>query len=209
MGRIRQFSVMRRLAAAGPATAVQPRRWRRLSVCIASAVLCGAVVAADRIIVAGVELSERMRLGSYELVLASCGVRDTLWIDHYVAALYLPPGLSMVAAMQDPTLPKVILLHIVGTALLPDRIPEPWRETLRDELRREPMARVRNVYRNLAAGDRVRVAYVPNDGVTMAVNERVVARMPDHALFDSMLRAWAENDPISGKLERLLLQHPC
>ena len=36
--------------------------------------------------VAGVHLPEQMRLDGDTLALASCGVRDTLWIAHSVAA---------------------------------------------------------------------------------------------------------------------------
>jgi len=186
-------------------------RWRRLLTvgCVSAVVMCTSAVAAGQTVVAGVALPERTQLGDSVLALSSCGVRDTLWIDHYVAALYLPVGLPPVKAMQDPKKPKVIVLHIVGTALLPEQIPEPWRKTLGEELRRDPLARVRDAYHTLAAGDRVRVSYTPDDGLTMAVNDRVVARASDHALIDSMLRAWADKDPISGKLNRLLLKHPC
>ncbi len=43
----------------------------------------------------------------------------------------------------------------------------------------------------------------------MAVNGHVVAEVPGHGLISAMLQAWADEDPISGKLHRLLLQHPC
>ncbi len=180
------------------------RRWRRLLTvgCVSAVVLCTAGIAASQTVVAGVALPERTRLGGSVLALVSCGVRDTLWIDHYVAALYLPIGLPSIEAMHNPKKPKVIVLQIVGTALLPEQIPEPWRKTLSEELRRDPLARVRDAYHNLAVGDRVRVTYTPDVGLTMAVNDRVVARTSDHALIDSMLRAWAEKDPISGKLNR-------
>lgn len=53
------------------------------------------------------------------------------------------------------------------------------------------------------------VGYVPNEGVTMQVNDKVVAQGLRHDLIHEMLEAWAQDDPISGKLRRLVLRHPC
>jgi hypothetical protein len=180
-----------------------------LTLTLAFAVALALAGTATARTVAGVELPARTRLGDHTLALASCGVRDTLWIEHYVAALYLPSGPPKSQAVRDPKQPKVIEMHVLGSASLPDRVPQRWRATLRDELRRDPLARVRAAYRDLAAGDRVRAAYVPGEGVSMTVNGRVVAEVPGHDLIAAMLRAWAENDPISGKLRRMLLEHPC
>lgn len=103
----------------------------------------------------------------------------------------------------------MILLHVLRGASLPDRIPQEWREPLREELGRDPLARVRAAYAELASGDRVRVTYQPGTGVTLAVNDRVVASEPRHDLIDSIQRTWADGDPLSGKLRRLALNYPC
>lgn len=159
--------------------------------------------------IAGVSLPDSVKVGDETLALVSCGVRDTLWIDHYIAALYLPPDLPMAEALRNPQEPKMIMLHVLGTALLPERIPEQWREPLRIELREDPLTRVREAYQSLAEGDRVHVTSTARQGMTMSVNGQVVSSLPDQGLIGAMLRAWAEGDRISGKLQRLLLNHPC
>lgn len=181
--------------------------FRRMALSFATAGLM-VVGAAKAKVVADVDLPNTMPLGGQALVLASCGVRDTLWIEHYVAALYLRPGQTIVAT-SDPAQPKVILMHIVRGASLPEQIPEQWRAPLREELEREPLARVRASYAALGSGDRVLVTYRPGAGVSLAVNERVVATAPSHALIDSILKTWADGDPLSGKLQRLAMKHTC
>lgn len=64
-------------------------------------------------------------------------------------------------------------------------------------------------YGELGAGYRVRLNYVPGEGVTIRVNDDVVATTPSHDLISAVLRTWAGKDPLSGKLQRLLLEHPC
>lgn len=159
--------------------------------------------------VAGVEVPETESVAGQQLALSSCGVRDTLWIDHYVAALYLPAGVPPASAMRDPAQPKAIVLQIVSERLLPEQIPQRWRKALSHELANDPLARVRAAYRGLTAGDRVAVRYAPQRGVSMAVNDRVIAHDEGHGVFQQMLSAWAEGDPISGKLQRLMLENPC
>lgn len=158
--------------------------------------------------VGGVELAERMRVSGYVLELASCGVRDTLWIDHYAVGLYLPKGASPGAA-SDPDRAKAVRMKIISARYLPENIPGKWREALASELQREPMMRVRRSYRKLEDGDVVTFFYLPSSGVTMNVNGDTVIAGRDHAVIDSILSAWAERDPIGEKLHRLELKHPC
>jgi hypothetical protein len=154
------------------------------------------------------QIPPTLQVGEKVPELASCGTRNTLWIDHYVAALYLPPGASPVAA-QDPSAPKAVRIQVINSRFMPEKIPEQWREALARELEREPMTRIRSVYGALSAGDVVVLAYVPATGVTMQVNGHAVMRSAGHEAIDAVLAAWAENDPISGKLRRLALEHPC
>lgn len=65
-------------------TMLRPRV-RRAAVALALAGLLAAGAAAAKV-VAGVDLPDTIPVGGQPLVLASCGVRDTLWIEHYVAA---------------------------------------------------------------------------------------------------------------------------
>lgn len=111
--------------------------------------------------------------------------------------------------MQDPAQPKAVRIEIITARYMPEDIPEQWRRPLAQELSREPMSRLRNAYGNLAAGDVVVLAYDPGVGVSMRVNGRIVARTPGHDAIDALLGAWAEEDPISLKLQRLKLENPC
>src|SRR3546814_7253311 len=56
-----------------------------------------------------------MTVDGETLVLTHCGVRDTLWIEFYVASLYLPEEADPVRALRDPGVPKLVRLDIVST----------------------------------------------------------------------------------------------
>ena len=65
--------------------------WQRFAMALLVACLPFPEVAIARAVVAGVELPDEVQVDGLALALASCGVRDTLWVEHYVAAVYLPP----------------------------------------------------------------------------------------------------------------------
>lgn len=87
---------------------------------------------------AGVELEESILLNSKPLTLSSCGVRDTLWIEHYAAGLYVPPGTSA-QVVRDPNYPKAVRMKFIDGRYLPERIPEKWRGVLQRELKADPL----------------------------------------------------------------------
>ena len=165
-------------------------------------------VTAQAATLAGVRLEPSVQAGGQTLELVSCGVRNTLWIDHYAAGLYLPKGDDPNAA-QDDRRAKAVTMKVIQARYLPENIPEKWRDALKRELQHEPMVQVRQAYDRLSDGDVITFTYVPNKGVTMSVNGETVINTPGHAVIDSILKAWRGKDAITGKLNRLTLEHPC
>lgn len=156
----------------------------------------------------GVKLPSSMSVSGRTLELVSCGVRDTLWIDHYVVGLYISRG-STVDVVRDPARPKAVLIHMVETRYLPEHIPEKWLEALQRSLAPGPLSRLRRAYRRLSDGDVMTIVYVPAKGVTIRVNGKMVTQVAQHTVIDAILAAWAQDEPLSDKLHRLAREHPC
>jgi hypothetical protein len=156
-----------------------------------------------------VQVPSAMRVGNQQLPAASCATRDTLWIHHYAAALYVPPRASPANALQDPRQPKALHVQILSKAFLPKELPKKWRETLASQLDGRSFDAVRSAWRDLSVGDRVTVAYAPGPGVTLQLNDRLVARTPQHDLIDALLRTWAEGEPVPQRVSQAVEKHPC
>jgi hypothetical protein len=156
-----------------------------------------------------VQVPSAMRVGNQQLPAASCATRDTLWIHHYAAALYVPPRASAVNALQDPRQPKALHVQILSKAFLPKELPKKWRETLESQLDGSSFNAVRAAWRDLTVGDRVTVAYAPGPGVTLQLNDRLVARAPRHELIDALLRTWADGEPVPQRVSQAVQNHPC
>ena len=146
--------------------------------------------------------------GETPLALASCGVRQVLWMELYSVGLYLSPGAPLLAAL-DPQAPAALRVKVLDKNDFPADIPEKWRRPLERALTVAEMARIRAAYGTLRNGDFLTLAYAPADGVRLSVNGQALAHTDGHHLIDEMLRVWAGHDPVTGKLRRIALQHPC
>ena len=156
-----------------------------------------------------IQVPSSLRVGNQSLPAASCATRDTLWIHHYAAALYVPPRQAPQAALQDPKQPKVLFVQILSKSFLPKEMPKKWRQTLERELDGQSFSSIRSAWRDINVGDRILIAYVPGPGVTLKLNERVVAHAAKHDVIDALLHTWAEGEPVPERVNRIVAKHPC
>lgn len=156
-----------------------------------------------------IQVPSALRVGNQALPAASCATRDTLWIQHYAAALYVPPRASPVAALQDPKQAKALHVQILNKLFLPREMPRKWRRALEEQLDAASLHSIRSAWHELSAGDQVTIAYVPGPGVTLQLNERVVARTPRHEVIDALLHTWSDGEPVPQRVNRVVSKHPC
>jgi len=150
-----------------------------------------------------------VQVGDQVLAAASCGLRETLWIDHYAATLYVTPGVAPDTALLDPRRAKALEVRLLDTRLMPRDIPRKYRRALDASLDAGKMARLRDAYRALRPGDVVRISYLPGAGTSLAVNGQVVAKAPAHRVVEAALFAWAGDKPLGQHLRAMLAKHPC
>ena len=158
---------------------------------------------------AAIQVPIGLRVGSETLPARSCATRDTLWIHHYAAALYVPQRAAPEIALQDPQQPKALHVQILSKSFLPRDLPKKWNQALQAELDRSSFNAVQNAWRGISAGDRVTIAYAPGPGVTLQLNEQLVARSPKHGVVDALLRTWADGEPVRERVSQAVARHPC
>ena|SRR6185503_4676032 len=156
-----------------------------------------------------IQVPGAVRLGGEMLPAATCATRDTLWIHHYVAALYVPPKTPPLAALQDPRRAKAFQVQILSKVFLPRDMPKKYRLALEQTLDGASLAAVGAAWRGLSVGDRVMLAYAPGAGLSLQLNEREVAKTSRHDVIEALLRTWADNEPLPARLNRVLAKHPC
>jgi hypothetical protein len=138
---------------------------------------------------------------------AACGVRNTLWVEHYAAQLYVPEG--DIEALSDPAKPKMLTMRMLNTFLMPPEIPSKWREALQPVLDPGAMKRLQDGYDGLQSGDTVVVTYQPQKGIAVRINDRTVATARGHQAIDALLAAWADDAPLGKKLASTASKNRC
>ena len=139
---------------------------------------------------------------------AACGVRNTLWIGHYTAQLYVPAGAS-ITALSDPGKPKMLRMRMLNTFLMPPQIPRKWRDALEPVLDGDELKRLQDGYDGLQDGDTIVVTYQPQQGVALRINDRTVATARGHAAIDALLAVWADDAPVEKKLAGTASRNRC
>jgi hypothetical protein len=148
-------------------------------------------------------------VGTQPLAAASCSTRNTLWIRHYAAVLYVPPRASPLAVLEDPRQPKAVEVEILNKTFLPKEMPKRWRHALQGELDGRSLTSIDNAWHHLGAGDRITLAYAPGPGLSLRVNDRLIAAAPSHRLVEALLRTWADKEPVRERVTRVIAKHPC
>lgn len=157
-----------------------------------------------------ISLPHVVQVGGELLAVASCATRETLWIDHYVAALYVRPGDTANVALQDAKRAKALEIRLLNKALMPAEIPRKYRRALESTLDEDTMDRLRAAYRALRTGDVIAITYAPGPGVRVSVNgQPVAAAAATHGVVEAILAAWADGKPVDSHLRTVLAKHPC
>lgn len=154
-------------------------------------------------------LPSALQVGDQVLAAASCGLRETLWIDHYAATLYVRPGDAADTALLDARRAKALEIQLLNKSFMPAEMPKKYRRVLEADLDDEAMQRVRTAYRLLRPGDVISIAYLPGRGVSLSVNRELVAATPAHRVVESILSTWADGKPVDQHLRAMLAKHPC
>ena len=150
-----------------------------------------------------------LQVGDQVLAAASCGLRETLWIDHYAATLYVRPGDAAESALVDPRRAKALEIQILNKSFMPGEIPRKYRRALEAALDELAMTRLSAAYRALRSGDIITIAYLPGRGVSLSVNRELIAATPTHRVVESILFTWANGKPLDQHLRTMLAKHPC
>lgn len=164
--------------------------------------------------VAGVRLPDRVNVAGRDLVLNGAGLRKILFMDLYVAALYLPERRHDTRDILNRDIPRsfqLTLLRDISTqqnldvlkdGLIANNSPDEI-DAIQQEVNNF-LGYIRSL-REVSAGTVIHLNYAPGLGTRVSVNGRFLGTIPGEAFNRAMLRIWLGNDPAEGNLKRALL----
>lgn len=196
--------------------AIRSRKLKAFSACVASFFLSSVFISdlalADPSVVA--HQQPRARLDGVELVLNGAGLRNFMFFDIYVAALYLPKRQADAHAVLRHDLPRrmrITLLREVSA----ERDVEFLLGGLEDNNTPEELAAIQvsldqflHMIRALGTvtkGSVVQLDYLPDVGTRVWLNQRLLGTVSGAAFNRALLKIWLGEQPIQEKLKKALL----
>lgn len=168
---------------------------------------CAPILSAER---AGVEVPDTASVGGTTLHLNGTGLREYLWLDIYVGAMYLQkPTRSAEQAIETDT-PKRMVMHFIYKHVKREKLLETFQEGLERNPRAQEMGpRIQQLYdmmQDVHAGDEVVIDYVPGTGTTVTVAGRTHPPIPGADFMQAVWSLFIGPNPPSEQLKAGLLQ---
>jgi long-chain acyl-CoA synthetase len=183
---------------------------------IRQAALIAALAAAPGIHaaeVAGVNVEEKVRVGSSELVLNGAGLRSKLFIKLYVGALYTTQKSSTPAALIDGNGPRRMnlrLLRDIGADTLHGALEEGLlnnnspAELEAVKAASEQFAALMKGIGKVKEGDTVALDF-SSEGVAVSLNGESRGKVAGAAFARALLKVWLGEKPADAGLKKALL----
>jgi hypothetical protein len=134
----------------------------------------------------------------------SSGIRSYIFVDVYQCALYLHDKDTPIASIGNLEYPVAIRIEIL-TSMLPDKMPETWRETMLSEVTAKAFRRFQKGFLHLDKGDVLLFLYLPMESTILFLNDKLLFKDPGPGLMQALLEQWIGSHPISEDLKQALI----
>lgn len=214
--RLVEPGILNRGSAESRATAVSKARRARIASFFALALALSS--APSQVAVAGdspvAGLAPHARLENIDLVLNGAGLRNFLFFDIYVAALYLPRKLSDAHEVLKSDLPRRLRITLLRD-MDADRDLQRLLGGMRDNNTPEELAAIHEQVQHflqllramgtIEKGSVVRLDYLPESGTHVWLNHRLLGTVPGADFNRCVLKIWLGDRPIQESLKKALL----
>lgn len=155
----------------------------------------------------GVTLPDTIELGGHKLVLNGMGLREKVFVDVYVAGLYLPAKTKDASKAINDDVPKRIQM-VMKRDVGKDKLAE----TMRDSINASGQAAAKAKANTLAGwmesvkeGDHIVLDYVPGKGSTVTVKGKVKGTIEGVPMMKALWGIYLGKSPPSSALKKGLL----
>ncbi len=154
------------------------------------------------------------RLDGVDLVLNGAGLRNFLFLDVYVMALYLPQRMTDANAVLRHDLPRRVRISLLRefsaerdleflmNGLEANNTPT---ELAAIQVQLEHFLRLLRAMGTIAKGSVVQLDYLPNVGTRVWLNQRLLGTVAGAAFNRAILKIWLGDEPTQADLKRALL----
>lgn len=176
--------------------------------------MLGAFTSAQAIEVNDVDVDEKMTVQGQELVLNGAGVRSKLFLDLYVAALYLKEQKADAEAIIAADEPMAIRLHITSDIITSKRMADATRDGFVRStggnlapIEKEVDALIVAFQEEIEEGDVFDLVYEPGAGVTVYRDGEASSNVKGLEFKQALFGIWLSEDPIQSSLKKAMVSN--
>ena len=179
---------------------------------LSSLILTSLPAAAVKI--SGVEIPDSLTLpnGGPTLVLNGVGVREKLFLDIYIGALYLPAKTSDAQAILSGSGPASVMMHFLYKEVSKEKITDAWTDGLTANLTAAEMTALNSrldkfntLFRTMREGEVIQINNLPGTGTEVRINGEWRGNVEGDDFFRSLLAIWLGAHPVSNSLKQGML----
>lgn len=194
------------------AGAPRRRRPNRLAPLLIAVMVVATTPAAVATTIAGIEIPETLRAGEHSLLLNGAGMRQKMFIDAYVACLYVSEPDNDPERILAADEPQAVIMHITSTLVTRERLTASLPKDLRrstdddlDSIRPQVDLLLAMFDREVARGDTFRLVYLPRKGTEVWHNDRIKGTIEGLDFKRALFGIWLSERPTQKSLKRELL----
>jgi len=194
-----------------------PTNARRLRPSVSALLLAVLTIAsapsAPGMTIDGIDIPETLCVGDHTLVLNRAGMREKMFVDAYVACLYLPESDNDPERILAADEPQAVIMHINSDLVTRKRLTAAVPRDLRrstgkdfDSIRPQTEKLVAMIDGNVAAGDVFRFVYLPGEGTRVWHNDQSKGVLKGVDFKRALFGIWLSESPTQKSLKRDLLR---
>lgn len=160
---------------------------------------------------AGVSLPDQVTVGDATLQLNGMGLRKKLWVEVYVAGLYLEQNTTDAEAAVSAAGAKRVVMHFLTDRATKKKMDEAWLEGFKSNSPEvyptlaERVATFVGLFGDMKDGDRIELTIIPGTGTAATLNGVEKGTIEGDDFSQALLRVWLGDSPPSPELRSGLL----
>jgi len=171
-------------------------------------------IPATAVTLSGVEIPDTLSLanGGHTLVLNGAGIREKLFLDIYIGALYLPVKSGDAQTILAGTGPACVAMHFLYKEVSREKITDAWEDGLAAnqtatemQALQPQLEKFNALFRTMRKGEVIRICYLPGTGTEVRINGERRGDVEGESFFHALLGIWLGAHPVSNDLKQGML----
>lgn len=165
--------------------------------------------------IAGVMVNDTLKTeDGTTLQLNGAGIRTKLFMDIYIAELYMEKPSALAAEVIGDKGKKRIVMHFLYNEVSKDKLVDAWNDGFKENSSTGDLAKLQErinqfnaLFTDVKKNDVIVLDYVPAIGTAVSIKGQTKGVVPGSDFNEALLKIWLGEKPVNGGLKENLLSY--